>query len=355
MPASISYQSNVRPGEFNPFKGGIPGKGLAPKASVKTETSPKKQSSGIGSHTFQYIKDAMTVPLKLIGIVRHTTNAAALVLNKSSPVISTIKATKYFSLIALPFGIWDFFSAAKDFFTATRPDQRFDAGLSVVGELSGIMDSTVTMAEGLNDVGLVTKNAISWTAPLATLSAALSVSSMIFTSRSLWQTAVFYKELTAQPGLSSSKGHTLDDYIKGIDYFRSKEASFLKKHFKVDGGKLKDQLDRIHQEAQKALQSGNAIEVDEAGKKLQKTIKSLKGRVTNKIVNNSVSLVGSTVGLIGVGILLTQPHLSPISYSLFAVSSALSLGRFIYEEVERRKFEKDIGIRQPKPPKVVTA
>lgn len=361
MPAigEVSNQPNVRPGNFDSalFKAQLPGHPAVGKAKVqkvakeagkiKAEPASAKVAGAVSA-----VKNNVSLPLKAIGVVRNATNAAASYLQKTSPVIRGIKSTKYLSLVTLPFGVYDFFSAGKDFVKGSNLDQRLDAGLRAISEMSGLMFSAITVGEGLTEVGVVAKSAINWTTKLTVISAALSVSSIILTIRSLWQTCHFRNELIATPGMTKSETNDLKDYVQTLEYLKAKDDAFLKKHFKVDGGKLKEQLDRIDKEAQKVLKSGDDVAIKETGQKLQKTMAALRGRVSDKIVSNSLSLVSSNVSLVALGILLTQPPLAPIGYSILAVSSAMSVGAFIFEEVRKRRFETEIGLREPKPAKV---
>ena len=105
-----------------PSTGGKPGIGAAPVAGKPViELTPEKkakisstfqfyknlgaEAARLGSYTASFIQNGSAVPLKLMSMARNVTKATSHLWDKTHPVYKGIAATKYLSVINLPFSI----------------------------------------------------------------------------------------------------------------------------------------------------------------------------------------------------------------------------------------------------------
>ena len=126
-----------------------------------------------------------------------------------------------------------------------------------------------------------------------------------------------------------------------------KKDALLSKHFGMPGDKLRTQIVKISQAANANKNTA------EGAKVLQKTMDTLKGRVTTKISSGKVQMAATLIGLVASSILaicaltaLCPPAAAPLltglaSYGLFPVSSILSCGQYLHD-----KFKTDKDFKQ---------
>lgn len=135
-----------------------------------------------------------------------------------------------------------------------------------------------------------------------------------------------------------------------IQCLRQKDPKALERHFRVEGGPLKERVDEIWKDYQGKLKSDPV----QANFELEKHVSTLKGRVKEKTDSDIWSIVASVVSLVASVIFLVLAFglscspLAPVGYALFACVAAAGIAKIFYDWHSKNKFEESLGMTENK-------
>lgn len=257
----------------------------------------------------------------MLNFVFDTTAASSSQWKGQEWALKAIRDAKLLAAVTIPVALY---SVIRDGYEVALGTEKIDASLRVAENLSWLGDSTATVISGLEVTGAIPEGAVAATFfPISIASGCLATATIALNARRLYQNQQLLKEMNAQGS---------DDQV--LTLLTSKDEYFLNKNFNVEGGKLKTTLQEIQTLAQNKLSGGDAHASQGV---LQQTVRSLKERISTKNWSHALSILSSTVTLIGMSILLFTP-LSPVAYSLMAAAALVSVIKFLYERRALKHF-----------------
>lgn len=288
--------------------------------------------------------EKISVAVKLAGVVRNIGNTSKEMLNNSKrlPVVGVLKLT---AIALIPLTIYEIassiFSVVKTSF-----NEKLDIALNVISNLGSLLDITGTIAEGLSAIKVVAKSAVHWAGPLGIVATVIESVGMALKTKNLIETERFSKIFKETAGLDlSDEEYSLENYKKARELVaekHSQEKTFVSKHLSTDGEKLNERLLAIESEAKEFLASNNLEDVLKGKNKLKTTMQSLSQRMTTKKWSTGLSLLASTISIIGFGLLFSP--LPPVGMAFLALSSILSIINLFMQKAQTKSFEKGLGI-----------
>lgn len=224
----------------------------------------------------------------------------------------SLTAVKILSGAYIPFAIYKIAKYSIAFF---KGNDKIDTGLSLVNEFSSLIDGTISLAKGMSSLGFFAERLLFWTTPLAIFSTVLAASSIISYSRRIWQLSLFYKEM--------KKNEDKDGCQTLILWFFEKNEKELGAIFKCNGSVLKQKLEDIF------CGQGNHLD----------TAQELKNRITKRITCEKLSLISSSISIIGVGVLFFAGA-NPLAYVLMTASAGLYTAKYFIDKVSIKRFDR---------------
>lgn len=222
--------------------------------------------------------------------------------------------------------------------------EKIDAGLRIGNAIQGLGNATEKLAHGLNVVGAVTKEAISWIKPLSYVGIGMEAFSMAFGIKAIVEISRVEDEFAVASAIDKSPAvYTLQDYRNGLRYIeeqREKNKSFLVKMFDIDEDKLGDYLVDIEVKAAERLRSSDEDEHRKARETLHSGMRAINKRLLQKKRTHWVELIASIVGLIAFALIFTPAM--PLSLVLGAGSFVASIARFLIDRYQKKRFLSDL-------------
>lgn len=199
--------------------------------------------------------------------------------------------------------------------------EQAELGLHVVDSVGGVADSVATCSVGLQAIGVVSKKAISFVPVLSGVSALLGVAGVVSNGVSWHRGGMLIKEIDdAMEMPTNQKGEGVK---KTLRLLMNKNDRDVKKFFRVS--KAWHVRAKLY-EAYGRVMRGEENSVEEA----ERLIKSLKGRVEDKITSDKVRMVATSISIISCAILLFTP-LAALGFGLAAVSALIIITFFFYD------------------------
>ena len=333
-----------------------------------TQTSQFNQNlSEIGKRTTDF--ERISLAVKVSKIFRHTLNSLTYLLHSLSapPPLGVIRsislgssALKLFAIGLLPATLSKLNAGylAEAQASINEKVDIYLGRIEAIGTLGEIFTKTV---EGLTHIytsifasfgfQASTLNSMSSfvttvTGPMSIVFAIFQGFGMVLTAKNLAETHRFSVIFNKSAALKKPvEDYAMEDYIaarKLIETNQTKEKSFVGKHFETSPKKLIARLHAIEAVAKQALSSANPQEVLDGKQKLQTTMQTLSNRLTSKKWSNALSLLASTIGNVGFGLLYSP--CPPAGIALSAISCGMSIANFVHDKHKTGQFEMDLGI-----------
>jgi hypothetical protein len=286
------------------------------------------------------VPDALSIPNNVVSGVRNITKCRI----KYLGIVGNnnfLGCTQVFAVIRLPLAIYNIKNAVADFFKKNR-SEKVDAVLNVTSEVGSVGDVTATFVSGLQTIGIVAGKALSWITTVGIVSTVLEVAGMIFNIKGISENRIVSNKFTEKANLEkTADDYTLEDYEEGLKFLeeqRIENSNFINKHFGMEENTLAERLVDIEFESKKKLSSENPEEVKEGKQMLFSTMKSLRDHIITKDVSHALSLLAGTVSVVGFALLFVPPVIV-VGFALAAFGAAISLTKFVYDKVQRHRFE----------------
>lgn len=306
-------------------------------------SAPKWENSPIGSHKTSLWKKAGRVFTPIILGARFVianpltigctlVNSARYIANGTKELFGVAKddyllgPARLISGVSVMMRVNNIAHSIIDFVKGGHNDKA-DSLLSMVSDLGTIGDAVSTFAQGLESVGAVAAKSILWATPLLIVSMGLEAAGLVLGIKGIVETYLLSHKLFKD---KNPKEYTIDDYQEKVNYLeerRVKERLLDRKFFRVDREQLGDRLLDIELEAKRKINSENPLEKEQGENLIRRTMKTLKGRLTTRIISYAVGVVAAATCLVGLSILLAVPGMQPLGFALLAVGVVVSLAR----------------------------
>lgn len=226
-------------------------------------------------------------------------------------------------------------------------NEKIDVFLDTTFNLGLIGDSISGVGSALEGVGLVAAKSMMWATPLAIVSVSLEVAGIVLNIKESVENFIFRGQLSKEAGLDKTVEHYgVEDYRKGFDFLvqqRTRERSFLNKHFRVNDKKLLNRLRDIESEAREKIQSANSFLVNEGKSLLHNTMSALKRRVTTRMISNTLAILSGVTSIVGLFIILFTP-IAPLGYAFLAIGVVLGIAKVAFDYETTRRFENELQL-----------
>lgn len=284
----------------------------------------------------------VSVATDLINSVRQTSHAA---LGFCRSPARPCEPLKFVAILNAPFCIYDMAQAAKSI-PGSSNNEKVDAALNLTSGVGTLGLISTSIAEALASVGAVAARGLAWVTPLAIVCGALGIADLVRTGRQWIEGRRFSKDFKRAISIKKpTEDYTLTDFQRGVGLLESKhvkEKSFIEKHCDIKGSVLLERLKRIEQLAIPIFASGNQQEINKCKQTLKSTMELLGKRVTKSKWSKPLKLLTDTVGLVGLGLLISP--LTVVGLAVLAPLSAYSTGSAIAKIREMKQFELKLDI-----------
>lgn len=249
---------------------------------------------------------------------------------------NTLAAFQFVPLLFAPSAIKKIGKSVTKIFSKAVGIKKFDAMLAIAAKMAILAEGLKSAAEGLQQLGLVAKDAISWTSGVAIAAIVLSVANIAISARSLYKKYVFKMQADAIVTAPNRKDPKVLNYADGIDSMLSdpKAAKWL--------GATTEQFDKIKEYSEKHKDNPSAS---------RKIYHNLRKRVSSKMFSDKLTIVAATISLVASIIMLAVPGLQPLALAVAAVSMAVIVGKLVVDRMDNVKWNAWIErIPEPQPP-----
>lgn len=199
-------------------------------------------------------------------------------------------------------------------------DEKIDAALKMMTCLSDMGQSLSAFMTALVLGGMASGKVLAWVPGINIASAAFALGTVGLNIKNAVQ---HNQVLNKFKGLQNEEGKN-----SLLNHFAKMDVKQLEKDFEIDGTCLKKRLLKIQE--RKNPEERDAI------------LNNLKKRVSDQIFSEKLSIVSSTVGVLGLGVLIFSPFVpvAMVGFGLLAISSIIGVGALIYNLVSKHRFEK---------------
>lgn len=239
---------------------------------------------------------------------------------ENATVIRVLNISKMLSLIYAPYALYKIIKFSTDFFSGNA-SQKIEAGLEIINESSSIIDSVVAFGRGLYGIGLLSETLICGASPLAILSTVFSTSSICLNVKNIWHLLQFSKQMK-----------TIEKDEQLICWLNKQDTRELGKLLKCNGSHLKDKL---------AFFSAN-VNHPKVKQQIPGVVGLFKKRVSNRITCESLSIISSTISLIGITVLFIAGA-NPLGYVLVASSAGIYTVKYVMDKFSYKKLDSFIN------------
>jgi hypothetical protein len=229
------------------------------------------------------------------------------------------------------------------------PLKKINASLDIISALKEIGEGIVTFLGYLADLKAIAESSLSWSGPFSLVMTALSISSIARKVKICTDTHGLLQEFDTVISAARTKGkltqHTLHEIMCWIENKQRADQDFLSEFLNVKEESFAEALVAREREIDEKLSSSKPQECEEGQEQLEKTIKSLRGRIQKNIPSSIISIVSSIVSMVG-SILVFCCPVNPLGWSLIGVSGLIDAGRLIYHKVTEYESSKEIGLKR---------
>lgn len=234
---------------------------------------------------------------------------------KSGIVSKVIAAVRLFSIVWVPFGMYEAVKSGQRAFKEKFDiEERVEHAFSAIASLGNVFDSASTFGYGLRAVGAISLVVLPVLAGLYVFSAILGIASGIANAMGWASSSEQLGHVDHLLAIAGGKEAYDEATVNGLlTYFEEKQKHFYKRHFSLKKDSVvRERLSKIREE----LQAGNR----ELGlKKTQELFAPLKERIQRKVTGNKVSCITQLVALTAMVILAVTP-LAPLALTMLTFS-----------------------------------
>lgn len=219
-----------------------------------------------------------------------------------------IQNAKILKVVSIPFALT---GIGVEICKAVQNRDKTEPLLRIAKNLGWLGDSVAAFVGGLHAAGAVVANVSAWTLSFYGAGAFLSLASCPLAAWGLRQSCALGDEIRNIAGSKGSEGV--------IQHLLAKDNRFLRKHFRVEGKKLRCALQKIPAE------------------KAELTVAALQKRIQVRQWSHRLTVISSVITWLGMMILIFTP-LFAFAYALMAVASIISISKFIYDRKSKARF-----------------
>lgn len=329
--------------------------GLSESALVQQKKRPnptRKKSKQIWSviihsKAAHYTNQAIEISRKIVEVAQRFFSASYEIFAANLQQSSKLQTvTKVFDVALIPFITINLLKSIKEIIHGDRK-ARIDSLISFADELGALGSCLTTFTLGLAKVGMVSVRIFEWAGPLYFVSSVLSFASFMKNVRTYSAMKSLKQEFNNVGHLSKYvKESSLEDFHAVLNLIKKKESQdkeFVKKVFNCSDIALSKELIAIEKKASMQLASSDPEDKIAAGLLLNKTLKSLTGKIHSVGTHSALAATVSVISLLGAIALFSSPS-APIAYGIVAVGASMSVGNLIYHKLSEHKFTKNLGM-----------
>lgn len=247
----------------------------------------------------------------LVNLMWNANTASEAAWKRYEWAFKLIRGAKVFAITAVPFAL---LTAGKAAYEIVATNEKIDAMLRMIESLGWTGDCASYFVNGLFDLDLVSRNAMTVAFSFSVASAFLSTATLALNAKHLYHGNKLLETIERTGG----------NYVGVLQHLNLKSDYEIRRHFGVAGHKFREKILPIIQNAE-----NNAGIV-------QTTVDHLKDRIKDKNFSHKLAIASAAVTCIGMLILLFTP-IFPLAYGLLALAAAVAVYNFF---IERRSVNK---------------
>lgn len=256
----------------------------------------------------------------VFGVTKHFFK----ILERASKIFASTQLTH---IISLPFDLHSFVMRFYDLAVGKGLQEKIDALLGTVGDISSLGDGITTVITALAEIGAIAQNAMAWAGPLNIASNLLSAIFYVINGRSLYFSSKVQKELNQK-----LKGPGKPDYRGAVDVLK-KHNYALKNHSGVSMQILDEKIAQVFKEYR--LSKATQTEKDEKfDAQMKQVFSNLQKRIVLKQASIGLGITTTTIGILATIIFAFSPLcalLAAVGASFLAVMYFIVMGKLIHD------------------------
>lgn len=212
-------------------------------------------------------------------------------------------------------------------------EEKIDLSLEIVSDFKEVAESGGTVVAALEDLKAIPITSARWATPFAAILSVFSIASIVSNVRTCLKTRKLMREIEAAGSYRS--------VLNLLEGKHAEDHEFFSKVFHANDNNFADALVNIE------LLAASLDDKKQAEQLLGKALKTLKGRVRQNIVHSALSIVASTIAIIGTAVLLATP-LSPVGWLILGGGAFIDLARMTTHKICEYKFARSINLKRSK-------
>lgn len=248
--------------------------------------------------------------------------------------------------VKLPLSILSIINSIRGFKESSLNEKCEDV-LNVISEVGNLADNVATATDGLAAIGLTTAKVVVWTSPLFIVGLTLQTAGLVLTTKSLVETHIFSKAFKKSVALKEKvETYALHHFASGVDLIverSSKGKRFVSKHFGVKSDQLMARLNKIKIKAETLEKSGDQEKKLKIQSKMKRTVELLDRRMMVMKKSKALTIVATTISIIGIIVLLTTPA-APVGFVLLGIGSIIELTHYFKMRSMTKQFKADMKL-----------
>ncbi|MEM1282746.1 MAG: hypothetical protein AAGG81_04255, partial [Chlamydiota bacterium] len=217
--------------------------------------------------------------------------------------------------------------------------------------LARCTDSIVTFLQDLTTLGKLPLEILKYLWPFDVIGLVLSTISLISHARGWHRTANFAKEFDKVMDLTKDSSQLTNEEIDNfIKFIRNQDDKKIEKIFEMNKDDLVSRVNKVAAHTI-SLNNDSARESDRknAQEEFKDAVKSLRGRVTSKIVSHQLGVTSSAISVVANSILFVTPLLvpafpgivaiMPALYTMKGVAGSVSFSNFLFKTLTKYQFD----------------
>jgi ribosomal protein S6 len=259
-----------------------------------------------------------------------------------------LRIAKTIAIALAPFYLYQFGKGIYEF--AKHKIDLSDFLLNSFQSTALFTDSIVSFLQDLVTLGKLPLEILKFLWPFDLIGIVLSTISIISHSRGWHRAANFSKEFEKLMDFNKDSSQLTNEEIDAVVNFITKQdKGRIEKVFEVGKTELVSKIEKVANRAK--LYNKDSVPTEErmqAQEEFTSAMKSLRGRVKNKIVSHQLGVTTSSISLVANSILFVTPFILPVCpgfaavlpglYTLKSVGGAISFSNFLYRTITKYQF-----------------
>jgi hypothetical protein len=345
-----------------PVKGSKPGVRTFPKSGViyqptATPHSIAKKIVHITQSALEgaddFVRTASEVTMTVGNIFRESLVVSDFCKNLK-PVFERLKAA---SILLAPVYLFDLGNGIYEFAKHRTDLENFL--INTFGSLGRFTCSIVLLLRDLAAINVIPSGVVSFLWPFDLIGIALNAISIRSHTKGWAETAQFAKQFEALIAPYKGMDLSLEEVEAVMKFVNEAKGKKLGQALDHDSEMIATRIDRIGRDAIKYGALVGDPKSAEVHKEWKEAMKSLKGRVTSKIVSHKLSITASSVDLVANSILFSSLFFAPacpilfplvaVGFALKGIAGVISISNTLFKIVTARQFSKGLGLDKAEP------